>query len=288
LASNQDLYSLLNKNITLLELLNFLKKSKILKSKADIVSYLSSLLNVNTSEIPLNLQTKLCIDAHILKELKCLKEGYPLSYILKSKYFYGREFYVDRRVLIPRDASEIIIEKMLAINTHAAPLILDLCTGSGCLSITALLEINNSLAIAIDKSLDALKVAKLNVERFGLDERLFLICADVFDIESLFVSNVFDFIICNPPYVGTNDKYETNILFEPKLALFPGDKKGLLFYKKLLPIVNKLCRKGGYIIFEINPFLLKDIFNILIKNEIEFQVAYDSQRKPRIVFWKNI
>jgi len=63
-----------------------------------------------------------------------------------------------------------------------------------------------------------------------------------FNIEYL-IKRKFDIITCNPPYIGMDDQYDRSILYEPFEALFPGDKKGIIFYKKLLPLVNKLCKK---------------------------------------------
>lgn len=283
-----NLESLLNRRIELIQFINLLKKEGILIYKSDIYAYLSYLLKIDYQGVPLKLKTNILINANIISELKLLHEGYPLSYIIKSKYFYGHDFYIDKRALIPREDTSIIINKVLEVNEKLSPVILDLCTGSGCIFISLLLEIKKACAIGIDRSLDALKVAKINIERFRVQNRAHIICADVFNIDSLLFSKTFDVVTCNPPYVGVHDRYDKSILYEPREALFPDDKKGLNFYKKLLPIVNKLCRKGGFVIFEINPLLLKDIMNILLINKINAKIVNDSGGNPRIVFWKNI
>lgn len=283
-----NLDSLLNRRIKIIHFISLLKDKGILVYKSDICAYISYLLKINYYEVPLKLTTNIVIDDSIIYELKLLQKGYPLSYIIKNKYFYGHEFYIDERALIPREDTSIIVNKVLELNDKMAPTILDLCTGSGCIFITLLLEIKKAHAIGIDKSLRALEVAKINIERFGVQNRSCLICADVFNIESLLFSRTFDFITCNPPYVGVNDKYDNSILYEPREALFPNDKIGLIFYKKLLPIVNKLCRKGGFVIFEINPFLVNDIMNLLLINKIKANIDYDLGGNPRVVFWKNI
>jgi methylase of polypeptide subunit release factors len=77
-------------------------------------------------------------------------------------------------------------------------------------------------------------------------------------------------------------------LYEPLDALFPGDKKGIIFYKKLLPIMNKLCRKDGLVLFEISPLIVKDIMEILMINKVDAKVANDYNGYPRLVYWKNM
>ena len=283
-----NLDSLLNLRVEVIQFISLLKDEGILIYKSDIYAYISYLLKINYYDVPLKLKSNIVIDGSLIYELKLLQKGYPLAYIIKNKYFYGHEFYIDKRALIPREDTGIIIDKVLEYNEKIAPDILDLCTGSGCIFISFLLEIKKAQAIGIDKSLEALKVAKINVERFRVQNRSHLICADVFNIESLLLSKTFDIITCNPPYVGIDDRYDKSILYEPGEALFPDNDIGLIFYKKLLPIVNKLCRKGGFVIFEINPILIKDIMNILLINKINANIDYDSGKNPRVVFWKNI
>ncbi len=282
-----SLESLLNHNIKIIQFINFLKINGIFVYKCDIYIYLSYLLKVNYNDIPLMLNSKIVIDQKILEELDLLKKGYPLAYIVKSVIFFGHEFYIDERALIPREDTNVLIKKVLDLNDMVSPYILDLCSGSGCIFITLLLEIAGAYAIGLDKSLNALKVAQYNIKKFDLLNRANLICADVSNVEGLF-NNKFDIITCNPPYVGMDDPYDKNILYEPKEALFPGDKKGIIYYKKLLPIMNKLCRKGGLIVFEINPFLIKDIMEILLINKIDAHIDYDLSGNPRIIFWKSM
>jgi len=155
--------------------------------------------------------------------------------LIKSKYFYGYEFYIDQRALIPREDTNMLVNKVIDVNDIESPSILDLCTGSGCIFISLLLEIKNAFALGIDRSLDALMVAKMNIHKFGLHNRSCLICADVFNIEYL-IKRKFDIITCNPPYIGMDDQYDRSILYEPFEALFPGDKKGIIFYKKFIAI----------------------------------------------------
>ena len=282
-----NLDSLLNHNIEIIQFINFLRINNILAYKCDIYSYLAYLLKVNYNEIPLRLHSKIVIDQKILEELNLLKKGWPLAYIVKSINFFGHELYIDKRALIPREDTNVLIKKVLELNDMVSPYILDLCSGSGCIFVSLLLEIEEACAIGIDKSLDALKVAQYNIKKFNLFNRANLICADVSNVISLFHYK-FDIITCNPPYVGMDDPYDNNILYEPKEALFPGDKKGVIYYKKLLPIINKLCRKGGLIVFEIIPFLVKDIMEILLIDKIDAHIDYDLSGNPRIIFWKNM
>jgi len=147
--------------------------------------------------------------------------GEPAAYLLGEREFYGRSFYVDPRVLIPRPETEHIIEAALAEALPAAPWILDVGTGSGCLAVTLALEIPGARAVATDLSPGALAVAAKNARRLGAADRVSLVRTDL--TEGLDLSR-FDLVVSNPPYVDRSEIPEISpevCHFEPHLALFP-------------------------------------------------------------------
>src|SRR6185369_3363699 len=98
-------------------------------------------------------------------------EGEPLQYITGVQDFYGREFRVTPDVLIPRPETELLVEAALQIVGDTAPFICDVGTGSGCIAVTLLCELSNARAVAIDKSLPALEIAKINAQNHSVADR---------------------------------------------------------------------------------------------------------------------
>jgi release factor glutamine methyltransferase len=177
----------------------------------------------------------------------------PTAYLTGRREFYGREFAVDRRVLIPRPETELLID--LAREWHARreadsePVrVLDCGTGSGCLAITAALELEASRVVAVDVSREALEVARVNAERLGAAVEL--VAAD--GPEEL--AGAFDLILANPPYVTVE---ETAALdpevreHEPAVALFapPGDPDHWL--QRLVRFAAERLAPGGLALVEI-------------------------------------
>ena len=147
--------------------------------------------------------------------------GEPVAYLLGEREFYGRSFYVDPRVLIPRPETEHVVEAALAEALPTAPRILDVDTGSGCLAVTLALEIPGARAVATDVSPGALAVAAKNARRLGAADRVSLVATDL--TAGLDLSR-FDLVVSNPPYVDRSEIPEISpevCHFEPHLALFP-------------------------------------------------------------------
>ncbi|HEY2090676.1 MAG TPA: peptide chain release factor N(5)-glutamine methyltransferase [Thermoanaerobaculia bacterium] len=143
--------------------------------------------------------------------------GEPIQYIRGRAEFYGREFVVDDRVLIPRPETELLVEATLDRAPHGARIV-DAGTGSGCIALTLALERPDLRVLGVDKSLDALAVAKRNRER--LNANAHLAASDL--LESVRHADV---IVSNPPYIAAADveTLATEVRdFEPRIALTPG------------------------------------------------------------------
>lgn len=154
------------------------------------------------------------------------RAGEPVAYLLGVREFYGRPFRVDRRVLVPRPDTEILVEVALD-RTHGRSLslrALDLCTGSGCVAITLGRERPTATVIASDISADALEVARENAVRLGAFNVAFFE-ADLLALPRHRGPSRFDLITANPPYIAVGEAPELPVDirdFEPHKALFGG------------------------------------------------------------------
>jgi release factor glutamine methyltransferase len=158
--------------------------------------------------------------------------GEPVAYLVGEKEFFGRPFWVDSRVLIPRPETEHVVEAALAgqlLPGPPSPRILDVGTGSGCLAVTLALEIPRAIVVATDVSLGALAVAAKNARRHGVAARVRLAGLEL--LAGLDLSH-FDLVVSNPPYVDLSEAPALSpevCNFEPHLALFaPGSGDAVL------------------------------------------------------------
>ncbi|MEM6792654.1 MAG: peptide chain release factor N(5)-glutamine methyltransferase [Acidobacteriota bacterium] len=176
--------------------------------------------------------------------------GEPVAYLFGSKEFYGRDFAVDSRVLIPRPETEHLVEAALAAELPESPRIADIGTGSGCLAITLAREIETAQVCATDIDIGALEVAKKNVARHGVARRVYLSRGDLTAGLDL---GKFDLLVSNPPYVATGASGSPIspevVSFEPHLALFArGQGRG--FLRDLMDAARRL-RPGVLMLLEI-------------------------------------
>jgi len=178
--------------------------------------------------------------------------GEPLQYILGEWDFYGLTFKVDKRALIPRPETELLVEEVLALN----PLrVLDICTGSGCIAVSLAVFLKDAEITAVDISADALALARENAEWHGVAHRVRFVQSDLAGGLLREPGQGFDAIVSNPPYIPTGELHglQTEVRdFEPHLAL-DGGVDGMDLYRKLLPQAKALLRPGGALFLEIGP-----------------------------------
>lgn len=176
--------------------------------------------------------------------------GEPVAYLLGEREFFGRPFFVDDRVLIPRPETEHIVELALGRRLPDSPWILDIGTGSGCLAVTLTLEIPGSTVVASDLSAGALAVASKNARRHGVAERVLRVGMDL--LAGLDLSR-FDLAVSNPPYIDWSEAGDLSpevCSFEPHLALFsPGSGDSTL--ARLFAQCGAGLRPGVALIVEI-------------------------------------
>ncbi len=173
----------------------------------------------------------------------------PIAYIIGHKEFYGRLFKVTPSVLIPRPESEAIITLLKAHLPEKATRLIDVGTGSGCLGITAKLELPQLEVTLADISHHALKVAESNAQ--SLNAEVTIIRSDLLSKLEIQHSQ-FDILLANLPYVDPSWERSPETNAEPELALFASDG-GLALIKRLLQQAPESLLPGGIIILEADP-----------------------------------
>ena len=178
-------------------------------------------------------------------------KGEPVQHLIGEWDFYGRPFRVDGRALVPRPETEILVEQALHEGGEARR-VLDAGTGSGIIAITYLLERPESIAVALDISVDALALARENARRHGIESRLRLVATDW--LSALGPGEArFDLVLSNPPYlaVGESPHLPPTVRdHDPRRALFAGDD-GMVAIRHLLATVPPFLEPGGVMVFEI-------------------------------------
>lgn len=172
----------------------------------------------------------------------------PLQQLTKVQNFMGFDFFVNEHVLIPRQDTENLVEEAMQ-QLHDGMEVLDLCTGSGCILISLLKYSNDCKGVGVDLSTKALEVARVNVERFQLEDSVTLLESDLYDK----VEGKFDLIISNPPYIPTEvvKTLMPEVLeHEPWMAL-DGMEDGLHFYREIIKNAPDYLYRGGKLFFEI-------------------------------------
>ena len=174
----------------------------------------------------------------------------PAAYLTHAMCFAGRPFYVDERVLVPRSPiAEMVRQKFQPwLGRQPVRRILDIGTGCGCIALTSALEFSEATVHATDLSTEALQVAAINRERFCLQERVQLECADLFPVSE----RDFDLIVSNPPYVpgARLECLPAEFLREPRIALVAGDD-GLVCVKRILGKAAEYLADGGLLVVEV-------------------------------------
>jgi release factor glutamine methyltransferase len=178
--------------------------------------------------------------------------GVPIPYLTHSSGFYGREFYVDERVLVPRPESEQVAETAIErLRAGKGTRALDVGTGSGALAITLALEVSSLRVIATDISRDALDVAARNARALAVTELVEFVQCDVYCGAA---DQRFDCIVANLPYVPSAEVPlpPDPVAYEPPVAV-DGGADGLAVYRKLTVKLGDLLAPGGSVVCEAAP-----------------------------------
>jgi len=246
------------------------------------------------SKNPLELLT--CLDLEVTEELcgkykravVAIEEGTPLQYALGKVNFYGNEFLIDERVLIPRFETEELVENTIKYiqEFFTYPVdIIDLGCGSGVIGLTLEKKVSTSSVDLIDISNAALEVANKNCGK--LNSKANLIKSDMFSN----VEKKYDIIISNPPYIKEEEEIEEIVKNnEPHLALYAGSD-GLDCYKKILSTIKPHMKEKCLIAFEIGYEQKEAICKLIEEylDDVRVICKKDLSEKDRMIFiLKNI
>lgn len=213
-------------------------------------------------------------------------EGFPVAYLVGFREFYLLEFEVSPAVLVPRPETETLVaEALKQLKPLAAPMVLDLCTGSGCIGISIAHQKPDARVTVTDISPDALDLARKNARKHGMDTRMHFRQGDLF--AALPAGSLFDVIACNPPYVtqGELRGLAQDVRdHEPRLAL-DGGPDGLAFYRRIAAEVEKYLSPGGTLIMEIGATQEASVTALLSEQPglIAGKTQKDAAGLPRVV-----
>ncbi len=258
-----------------LELINIgstkLKGQNIKSFKIDSEILLSRVLGKSREQLLINLNQKISKNEvtkfENLLYRRSLRE--PIAYILNEKEFWSKLFEVNKDTLIPRPETELMVEKLIKIYKNKKINVLDIGTGSGCILISLLGELSDARGIGIDISSKAISVAKKNIKRHQLRNKIKFFTKSF----SQLFNRRFDLIVSNPPYVerrvikNLDDDVKR---YEPLIAL-DGGNDGLDVAKKVIYKAKNILKFNGRLALEIGNEQYKQVSNILQKNSFRIE-----------------
>jgi release factor glutamine methyltransferase len=221
---------------------------------------------LNYSKIDIHTKKEIALNAEVESEILSILERLllhePIQYILGTVEFLNVNLTVDKRVLIPRQETELLVDIILKeVQGKDELKIIDLCTGSGCIAIALAFNLKNALVSATDLSKEALILAQKNANHNK--------CTIHFMNDSLLKPKnkyeTYDIVVSNPPYVreSEKEKMEKNVIdFEPPMALFVSDSDPLIFYETIADFGRKYLSRKGAIYCEINEVFGREIEEI--------------------------
>ncbi len=176
------------------------------------------------------------------------ENGEPISKIIQKKEFYGIFYKTTRDTLDPRPETELIVDlfRKNYINENEKLNILDLGAGTGCVGLSILKYYQNAKCSFIDISENALYIAKENAKILNLSQRCDFKISDWFQN----ITETYDVIVSNPPYISKNYDLEKEVLYDPELALF-AENEGMAAYQTIIPTASKFLKSNGLLIIEI-------------------------------------
>lgn len=211
----------------------------------------------------------------------------PIQYIIGLADFMGEKFVVSKDVLIPRDETELLVRQTIEIiNKNNFTSALDMCTGSGCIACM-IAKLTNCQVMGVDISTEAIHTAFKNMERFELFNKAIFRKSDIYN--KIREDERFDIIVSNPPYIPPKMKetIQEEVSFEPDLALYTTDEKGLEFYERITKDAPKFLNKGGYLMFELGIGQSSDVAQIMKNYGFQnIKILKDLANIDRVIFAK--
>lgn len=221
---------------------------------------------------------------------KELKTGKPLQYILGQTFFYGLNFMVHEKVLIPRPETEELVDLIIKENKNCKSL-MDIGTGSGCIPVSIKFKLTQCKVYACDISRDAIKVADENAKanKTQIDFRMANVLNEE-EMESVFPEK-FEIIVSNPPYIKrseSNTLAKSVIEFEPHLALFAEGEDPIIFYRRIIELCRTKLDSSGKLYFELNPITAEAVKETAVKSGIFDEVKLINDMSGNVRFLRAV
>ena len=263
---------------------NILRSKKIISHRIDSEVILSYILKISREKLLIK-EDKIC-NENIAKFRSLISRRLkqePVAYIIGRKEFRSEDFFVDKKSLIPRPETELLIDPIVKIFKNKNLFFLDIGIGSGCIIFSILKELNHSKGIGIDICKKAVLNAKTNLNRFNLKNRVKILNKSVDQV----LNKKFDLVVSNPPYIV---KREINRLandirkFEPKIAL-DGGNDGLDVIKKVIYKSKEILKLKGVLALEIGRGQYFSVARVLEENNFrQIRIVKDYQNNIRCIF----
>jgi len=263
---------------------NILRSKKIVSHRIDSEVILSYILKISREKLLIK-EDKIC-NENITKFKSLISRRLkqePVAYIIARKEFRSEDFFVDKKSLIPRPETELLIDPIVKIFKNKNLFFLDIGVGSGCIIFSILKELNHSKGIGIDICKKAILNAKINLNRFNLKNRVKLLNKSVDQV----LNKKFDLVVSNPPYIVKRDinRLANDIRrFEPKIAL-DGGNDGLDVIKKVIYKSKKILKVKGVLALEIGRGQYLSVARVLRENNFrQIGIVKDYQSNIRCIF----
>jgi len=263
---------------------NILRSKKIVSHRIDSEVILSYILKISREKLLIK-EDKICSE-NITKFRSLISRRLkqePVAYIIERKEFRSEDFFVDKKSLIPRPETELLIDPIVKIFKNKNLFFLDIGVGSGCIIFSILKELNHSKGIGIDICKKAVLNAKINLNRFNLKNRVKLLNKSIDQV----LNKKFDLVVSNPPYIVKRDinRLANDIRkFEPKVAL-DGGNDGLDVIKKVIYKSKEILKLKGVLALEIGRGQYFSVARVLKENDFrQIRVVKDYQNNIRCIF----
>lgn len=223
--------------------------------------------------------------SHIEKDLAKLLKGIPIQHVTGLAHFYGRQWDVNPNVLIPRPETEELTYKIISDLKQSRKQmdLIDIGTGSGCISITLKKELPALRVFAMDSSQEAINMAKINARRHKAQIAFY--CFDIMDRNYWGLMGRFDVIVSNPPYIAESERsmMSASVLdYEPSEALFAGEDP-LCFYRSIVAFADVHLNNGGCIYVEINQYRAEETELVFQEYLYRTEIIRDMQGNDRMI-----